>query len=709
MRALVVADDFRDDVRAAIDGMPEEVKRLLADKLLGIYFVHGLDSSAVTDVVLNRHGEAIGAVVAMDPKAFMQRSANDWISWKENTPFLPSPTMTIAAKIAEPGRDSRMAAIQFLLLHEFGHVVCVGEAAVPDWWLDAQQLKTEDDAYSFLAIDWQVTEHAGDRKIVPRPHQDFTRRDEVVYYGDRPLSADQIVPLYTGLQGSNFATLYAATSVYDDFAETFATYVHSVLMNRRYEISICRAGTEVMRIDDFWVRPCSAEKRRYMQDFLATERPHRPLRRPAAALLSDMATLAPGPADDTGQAAFMGLAPFLRLDLAGIDLLPIAQDLLAQAQCHSIDANHWMNLSTAMFCIGQRDLALTVQAQALAMQRHYSLAALRQPAKLKLLILAVPGDLAANVPLDCLLEDCDIDLEFCYLALTQASLPALPDHDVLFVGIGIGNETTSLLAMLEGALATWPQAVINRPTRIPNLDRNAASTLLHDAPGVCIPPTLRVTRAALAEIAQSGNGIEAACAGCRYPLIVRPLGSQAGRDLETINSPQAIPAYLARVDDADFFVSNFIDYSGDDGLFRKFRIVLIDGEAFACHMAVSSHWMVHYVNADMYKEAARRDEEAAFMANFDSFVWRHDAALTAIFNRTGLDYLGIDCAETRDGKLLVFEIDHAMVVHAMDPEEMFPYKQERMHRIRDAFRDMLVCRAADAASVWKPRRERAAR
>jgi hypothetical protein len=100
--------------------------------------------------------------------------------------------------------------------------------------------------------------------------------------------------------------------------------------------------------------------------------------------------------------------------------------------------------------------------------------------------------------------------------------------------------------------------------------------------------------------------------------------------------------------------------------------------------------MIHYVNAGMYEDASKRAEEAAFMEHFDDFAGRHRAALDAIYRRTGLDYLCIDCAETRDGRLFVFEIDHTMVVHAMDPESLFPYKQVHMRKVRDAFRDHLA-------------------
>lgn len=386
---------------------------------------------------------------------------------------------------------------------------------------------------------------------------------------------------------------------------------------------------------------------------------------------------------------FLGLAPFLRMSIAGTDLLPVGQEMLARAELDADDANLWMNLSTVMLCLGQRDLGLAIQAQALEMKRVFHLAASRQPAKLRLLMLMVPGDLAANTPLECLLENSDIDLSFYYVSPGAPLALPVPEHDVLIVSMSEADENRDLLVSLEHALAAWPKPVINAPRHIPTTGRSLASKLLQNAPGLLIPPTLRASRSELQAIATGSDRLAELFDDCTFPIILRPVGSHAGRDLEKIDGPEAVAAYLSRVGEAEFFLSRFIDYRSEDGLFRKMRVALIDGAAFACHMAVSSNWMIHYVNAGMYDEAWKRAEEAAFMANFDDFAQRHRAALDAISRRTKLDYLCIDCAETPDGQLLIFEIDHAMVVHAMDPEDQFPYKQSHMQKVKDALRDFL--------------------
>jgi hypothetical protein len=68
--------------------------------------------------------------------------------------------------------------------------------------------------------------------------------------------------------------------------------------------------------------------------------------------------------------------------------------------------------------------------------------------------------------------------------------------------------------------------------------------------------------------------------------------------------------------------------------------------------------------------------------------------LDALAKRVGLDYFGIDCGETPEGELLIFEADVAMIVHAMDPPDLFPYKGPQMRKVFEAFRAMLEKGAA---------------
>jgi hypothetical protein len=107
--------------------------------------------------------------------------------------------------------------------------------------------------------------------------------------------------------------------------------------------------------------------------------------------------------------------------------------------------------------------------------------------------------------------------------------------------------------------------------------------------------------------------------------------------------------------------------------------------------------MIHYLNAGMAESAEKRAEEAQVMADFDrSFALQHQDAFAAIDERIGLDYVGIDCAVSAGGKLLIFEVDSCMIVHAVDPVDIFPYKQPQMHKVFGAFYQMLAETACPA-------------
>ena len=392
-----------------------------------------------------------------------------------------------------------------------------------------------------------------------------------------------------------------------------------------------------------------------------------------------------------------GMAPLMRRAFAGEDLVPTGEKLLARAAANPADAEALLDFSTILQLIGQREQGLALQGEAIRMQPLYQLPS-SHPTGLRLLVILGPGDFMANTPIEFLVEDSDVALELLYLTQDGEWPEQVPDHDVLFVAVGESDDNQPLLARIESFLQEWPRPVVNRPGRIAGLSRDGAWAALHALPGVVIPNAVRVGREAMLALARGEGSVRALLKDGDFPVIVRPVGSHAGTGLEKLESHDAIDGYLKRVEAQTYYIARFVDYRGPDRQFAKYRIVLVDGKPFICHFALSQHWMIHYLNAGMTESAAKRAAEAECMAGFDrGFAQRHAAALCAIGQRIGLEYLGIDCAETPDGALLVFEVDNAMIVHAMDPEDMFPYKKPAMQKVFDAFRQMLAQRLPVAA------------
>lgn len=390
------------------------------------------------------------------------------------------------------------------------------------------------------------------------------------------------------------------------------------------------------------------------------------------------------------QSKLMGLAPLMRRAFADEDLKPLCAELIQYSQEHPEDAHALMNLATVLMLLGHREEALSAQMEALKLQPLYSIPASGKP-KVRLLALMTDGDLMANTPLEFLIENSDIALDMLYVGAGIPALAELPEHDVMFVAVGEADDKHHLLMDLQEIIQAWPTPVINVPALITNLGRDRASVVLKDAAGVAMPGSARISRETVEQLGSGRAKVDAILEGDDFPVIVRPLGSHAGQGLRKILSSDDIPDYLQAIPSEEFYIAKFVDYRSADGQFRKYRIILIDGKPFISHMGISTHWMIHYLNAGMTESAEKRAEEARFMESFDEdFSVRHATAFDEIYRRLGLDYVGIDCGETPDGKLLIFEVDSDMIVHAMDPVDMFPYKQGPMKKLFSAFRDLLI-------------------
>ncbi len=362
----------------------------------------------------------------------------------------------------------------------------------------------------------------------------------------------------------------------------------------------------------------------------------------------------------------------------------VIDDRAARLTRNPSDTAAMMDLALVLQFYGRRDEALAFQRQALARARLFADTA---PAEqgIRVLLFTAPGDLAVNMPIELLLRAGSARLVRLYLRADGALPTRVPDHDLAVVAVSEFDATRDILDRLAGIAARWPRPVLNDPARIRALARDTLPDLLRGIPGLHVPETWRMKRDEIPRRAAASD-----VPGGAFPLICRPIDSHGGKGLARLANPGALAAHVAAIDAEHFFVAPLVDYRSTDGLYRKFRIALIDGEPHLCHLAISDRWMVSYMGAGMDRDGAKRDEEARAMREFGhGFGARHGGALRALAERIGLDYVVLDCAETRTGELLLFEADNAAAVHDLDPPELFPYKGPHMARVFDAFAALL--------------------
>jgi len=301
------------------------------------------------------------------------------------------------------------------------------------------------------------------------------------------------------------------------------------------------------------------------------------------------------------------------------------------------------------------------------------------------LALAVPGDLQANIPLSHLLEP-GVAVHVLWvtpdllLRLDALRLPGVEAAVTVMSESVAHHESLSLARQVAQRLGL---PMLNDPRAIAGASRTTMAVELAGIGGLVVPPC------------QAVNSIRAPDPAL-FPALVRPLASHAGQGLFLCDTRAQFLAWRESCDEPmDAYVTRFVDVRSADGLYRKYRVVFVNGEPFPVHLAIHDDWGVWYYNAGMERFAGRRAEEERFLGDIGAVLGASGiATLREIAARVGLDYCGLDFGRLDDGRLVLFEVETGMIVHDNDPAEIYPYKAPAIARIRAAFGHMLGQRAA---------------
>ncbi len=349
-------------------------------------------------------------------------------------------------------------------------------------------------------------------------------------------------------------------------------------------------------------------------------------------------------------------------------------------------------LGNLHFAAGAADRALMHFREAQRLEPLRRQAAIKPQPDFSALLLTAPGPV--NTPGEYLLSRASFD------GYTLMLLPGMRmDIQELRARADV---IVNLIAEVDGARAELVAAaelvdalgrpVINHPRDMLCTDRATVAKSLSLLPQCRVARTLRL---------EPHERLLPDHIELSFPVLARVTGTHGGKSLEKCADAAALAQTLARHPESAHYVSEYLPYQSSDGYFRKYRLIFVNETILPYHLAVGSHWKMHYFSSDMAKTPRLRVEEEAFLQDpqrvLGSVPW---AALEAVRTALGLDFAGIDCGIDADGKLVIFEANATMLVH--DEKGLFAYKAPFIAAIKRAFASMLA-RAAQPGLPTGPR------
>ncbi len=320
-----------------------------------------------------------------------------------------------------------------------------------------------------------------------------------------------------------------------------------------------------------------------------------------------------------------------------------------------------------------------------------------QPIPVLLVISAMTG----NIPIGPYLDDQIYHVTVIVAEFCDTALP-LPPHRLMINAIGDADLCKPALQAAMKLAARTQSPVLNHPAAVLKTGRIANASRLRQVPGVITPAMTSLPRAVLA---QPGAIEMLAALGFVCPFLLRTPGFHNGHNFLKIENADGLKAALDKLPGREFTVMQFLDGRSADGKIRKYRAMMIGGEIFPLHAAISHDWKVHYVTAEMAGRPEHLAEDAAYLNAMPEVLGPCAmAALEGIRDALGLDYAGVDFSVDERGQLLLFEANATMVVIAPDPGEQWAYRRAPVERVMNAIRKMLADKAAHSSETGSPRK-----
>ncbi len=309
-----------------------------------------------------------------------------------------------------------------------------------------------------------------------------------------------------------------------------------------------------------------------------------------------------------------------------------------------------------------------------------------EPIPILLIVSSAGGDLPWRRLVD------DRIFEITTLVAAFCPMPiSLERYKLIFNIIGDADVSEADLEAAETLLEGATVPIINAPASVLATGRMANAQRLEALPNVVVPRVVTLPREKL-----EGSDAANLLAGfsLSFPLLLRRPGFHTGKHFVRVDHAEEISSSLATLPGKELLAIEYLNAFGPDGYARKYRVMMINGELYPLHLAISEQWKVHYFSAAMKDQPAHQAEEAEFLNDMPHVLGQKGmTVLRSIQTILGLDYAGIDFGIDAKGNILLFEANADMIIIDPSAEPQWDYRRAAINRALEAARRMLVKKA----------------
>lgn len=237
-RVYALAAGERKMVEQYLELLPPRHRKVLRERLIGIYFVSPFLGSGLTDWVLDDAGK-IYAILIVNPEVF-RKDMSGWLTYREKTCFRDDGSVVGI----EVDAGTRYTGLMYILLHESTHILDFIENHTPYVEPPLAHLATRGPG------DCDFTRGIWKELSIPAEGARFPMRGEVTFYGMNggpkiPLA--KAAELYRGFVASPFVSLYGSQSWAEDFAEMAMAYHLVKKLGQPFTVRVTKDGRELFR------------------------------------------------------------------------------------------------------------------------------------------------------------------------------------------------------------------------------------------------------------------------------------------------------------------------------------------------------------------------------------------------------------------------------------------------------------------------------